>query len=530
MAPNRVLVLVALLIAAFAINLDTTIVNVALPTLVRKLHASDSQLQWVVDAYNLVFASLLLACGGLSDRVGRKGVLLCGLAVFGLGSVAGALTDTPGQLIAARCVMGLGAALVFPSTLSLISNIFTERGERARAIGLWGATAGMAIALGPIVGGWLIERSSWPAIFFAMAPVAAAGAALVAYAVPTSRDPSAPRADLPGVALSTAAMGLLTFTIIEAPEHGWGSVRTLASFALALALLAAFVAWERRTAEPMLDVGLFRIPRFSAASGSVTVAFFTLFGFIFLMTQYFQFIKRYGPLSTGVHLLPVAIAVGVSSVLGTKLAVRLGTKLVVAGGLVLVAAFYIWVAAVVSPGYGYASIAIQMVVFGVGMGFTSAPATEAIMGVVPEAKAGVGSAVNDATRLLGGTLGVAVIGSVYASLYGNRLASTLPSHLPAALARTTHESIGAAFAVSGRLAAAGDGSLAAAVHASGTAAFIHGLSAGCLVAGLLAAAGAVVVAVLLPAHPLGPAPAQQAASAGIEGGASAHVLTGAAGD
>jgi len=498
---RKSLALAALLVAAFVINLDTTIVNVALPTLVRKLHASDSQLQWVVDAYNLVFAALLLACGGLSDKLGRKGVLLAGLAVFGLGSVAGGLTHTPGQLIAARCVMGLGAALVFPATLSLISNVFTERGERARAIGLWGATAGMAIALGPIVGGWLIERSSWPAIFFAMAPVAALGAALVGYAAPRSRDPQAPPADVRGFALSTAAMALLTYTIIEAPEHGWGSARTLASFAAALALLAGFVAWERRTRHPMLDVGLFRIPRFTAASASVTVAFFALFGFIFLMTQYFQFIKRYGPLSTGVHLLPVATAVGVSSVLGTKLAVRVGTKAVVAAGLLAMAGFYLWVAAAISPAYGYGAIAVQMVVFGTGMGFTSAPATEAIMGVVPEARAGVGSAVNDATRLLGGTLGVAVIGSVYASLYGNRLASKLPAHLPAALARTTHQSIGAALAVSGRLAAAGHAPLAAAVHSASTGAFIHGLSAGCVVAGALSLAGAAAVAALLPAQP-----------------------------
>src|SRR6266576_1694958 len=192
---SRPLILASLLLAAFAINLDTTIVNVALPTLVRELHASNSQLQWVVDAYNLVFAALLLASGSLSDRLGRKGFLLAGLGVFGIASIAGALTTTAGQLIVARCFMGLGAAMIFPSTLSLISNVFTERAERARAIGLWGATAGMAIALGPIVGGWLLERFSWTSIFFAMAPVAVVGAVLVAWSVPTSRDPRAPRID-----------------------------------------------------------------------------------------------------------------------------------------------------------------------------------------------------------------------------------------------------------------------------------------------------------------------------------------------
>ena len=330
---RRPLILVSLLLAAFVINLDITIVNVALPTLVRELDASNSQLQWVVDAYSLVFAALLLAAGSLSDRLGRKGFLLAGLGVFGVASIAGALTSTAGELIVARCFMGLGAAMIFPSTLSLISNVFTERAERARAIGLWGATAGIAIALGPIVGGWLLEQFSWTSIFFAMAPVAVVGAALVAWSVPTSRDPDATKTDGPGLVLSSAAMALLTYTLIEAPNHGWSSGRSLAGFALAAGLFAAFIVRERTAAEPMLDLGLFRNLRFTAASGSVTVDFFALSGFSLLITQYFQFFKGYGPLSTGVHLLPVAISVGVMSVLGTKLAVRFGTKQVVTVGL-----------------------------------------------------------------------------------------------------------------------------------------------------------------------------------------------------
>ncbi len=505
---GRLLILVALLLAAFAINLDTTIVNVALPTLVRELHASTSQLQWVVDAYNLVFAALLLAAGSLSDRVGRKGMLLAGLGVFGVASLAGGLTSSPGALIFARCVMGLGAAMVFPATLSLISNVFTERAERARAIGLWGATAGMAIALGPIVGGWLLEHSSWSSIFFAMAPVAALAGALVAWSVPTSRDRLAPKADGAGFLLSAAAMTLVIYTIIEAPAHGWSSARSLAGFGLFAVLLGAFIAWERRTPEPMLDVSLFRNPRFAAASGSVTVAFFSLFGFIFLMTQYFQFLKGYGPLSAGVHLLPVAASVGVASVLGTKLAVRFGTKLVVvAGGLLAVACFYAWVATA-SASTHYGTIAAQMVLYGIGMGFTSAPATEAIMGVVPEHKAGVGSAVNDATRLLGGTLGVAVIGSVYASLYADRLTAALPARLPASLTHAAHQSVGAALEIADRLSLGGQASLGGRVHDVASGAFIHGLSAGCLVAGGVAVAGAIMAALLLPAHPVS-APAER---------------------
>jgi EmrB/QacA subfamily drug resistance transporter len=498
--PNKPLVLIALLLAAFAINLDTTIVNVALPTLVRQLHASNSQLQWVVDAYNLVFAALLLAAGSLSDRVGRKGMLLSGLAIFGVASLAGGFASSAGELIAARCVMGVGAAAVFPATLSLISNTFVTRAERARAIGLWGATAGMAIALGPIVGGWLLEYFSWSSIFFALTPVAALALVLVGRTVPTSRDPRLGRSDTLGFVLSSAAMALLIFTIIEAPDSGWSSARTLAGFAAGAALVAVFAAWERRVQEPMLDISLFRNLRFTAASGSVTVSFFTLFGFIFLVTQYFQFVKGYSPLSAGVHLLPVAASVGISSVLGTKLAVRFGTKLVVTTGLLATTVFYGWTSTT-SAGTSYGTIALQMVLYGTGMGLTSAPATEAIMGVVPKAKAGVGSAVNDATRLLGGTLGVAVIGSVYASVYGNRLSARLPVGLPVPLANTAHRSVGAALTVANGLGAAGRPGSAQAVKDAATNAFIHGLSVGSLVAGGVAAVGAVAAALLLPAQP-----------------------------
>src|SRR5215472_1733913 len=241
-------------------------------------------------------------------------MLLAGLAVFGTASVVGGFTTSPAQLIAIRAVMGLGAAMTFPATLSLISNVFTARAERARAIGLWGAVAGVAIATGPIAGGWLLEHFSWAAIFTAMAPVAAAGAALAALAVPASKDPDAAAVDIPGLVLSSATMGLLVFTIIEAPTYGWTAGRSVAGFAGSAVLLAAFIVLERRAAHPMLDVRLFRNMRFSAASGAVTVSFFTLFGFIFLITQYFQFVRGYGPLEPGVRLLPVALSVGAGSV------------------------------------------------------------------------------------------------------------------------------------------------------------------------------------------------------------------------
>jgi hypothetical protein len=260
----------------------------------------------------------------------------------------------------------------------------------------------------------------------------------------------------------------------------------------------------------MLDVRLFRNLRFSAASGAVTVAFFTLLGFIFLITQYFQFIRGYGPLSTGVHLLPVALAVGVGSVAGTQLAVRAGTKLVVAAGLVAMAVFYGWVAASTTATTSYGIIAVQMVLYGLGMGFTSAPATESIMGAVARRQAGVGSAVNDTTRLLGGTLGVAVIGSVYASLYGSRLTASLPAALPSRLSALAHQSVGAAYAVSGGVSAAGHPAAGQAIHLAATNAFLHGLSIGSVVAGSVAAAGAVAAVLFLPAQPpaVAAAPAQ----------------------
>jgi EmrB/QacA subfamily drug resistance transporter len=497
---RKPLILISLLLAAFVINLDTTIVNVALPTLVRALRASNSQLQWVVDAFNLLFAGSVLAFGSLSDRFGRRGMLLAGVSVFGLASLAGGLTDSPGQLIAARAVMGVGAAMVFPSTLSLLTNVFTERRERALAIGLWGAITGVAIALGPIVGGWLLQASGWRSIFFAMTPVAALAGVLVGGYVPTSRDPGAPRTDRAGFTLSTATIGLLVYTIIEAPNHGWGSARTLASFALTAMLAAAFVAWEQRTDQPMLDLSLFSNPRFMAASASVAISFFALSGFIFLVTQYFQFLKGYGPLSTGVRLLPVASCVAIASILGARLAVRVGTKLVVASGLFSMAAFYVWVTTAAAA-TSYGTIAAQMVVLGTGMGLTSAPATEAIMGVVPKAKAGVGSAVNDATRLLGGTLGVAVIGSVYASLYASRLTSGIPAQLPATVAHTAHASIGAALTAADKLLHGGHPALAAAVHNAASSAFFHGFHAANFVSAGVAAAGAVMALALLPAHP-----------------------------
>src|SRR6201995_4667011 len=502
---SKPLILIALLTASFVINLDTTLVNVALPTLTRELGATTAQLQWVVDAYNLVFAALLLTSGSLSDRFGRKGMLMAGLAVFGLASFAGGYATSPAGLIAARAVMGLGAAKTFPATLSLLTGVFTGRKERALSIGLWGATAGMAIALGPIVGGFLLGHYHWSSVFYTLGPVALAVIARAGGFVPRAQDPRPDRLDFPGLILSGGFMGLLVYTIIEAPSRGWTSAASLLGFAGAVVLLTAFIVGERRTDRPMLDVRLFANLRVSAASAAVTIAFFPRSGFIFLMTLYFQFIRAYSPLSTGVHLLPVAVSVAVGSTVGTRLAVRAGTKIIVVAGLVLQARFYSWVDSDLSPPLSYGIIAIQMAVYGLGMGLTSAPATESIMGAVAARRAGVGSAVNDSTRLLGGTLGVAIIGSVYASLYASRLTTALPAALPSALAHLAHQSVGAAFGVSSQLADRGQGAAAAAVHQAATSAFDHGLSVGCVVAAAIALAGALLAAAFLPAQPPQPA-------------------------
>jgi hypothetical protein len=333
--------------------------------------------------------------------------------------------------------------------------------------------------------------------------VAAAIAALGAWAVRTSRDPRTPPTDWRGLILSAAGMGLLVFGIIQAPGWGWGSAPAIGTLVAGVAVLAAFVAAEGRTSYPMLDIGLFRNPRFTAASASVAITFFALNGFIFLVTQYFQFVKGFGPLGTGVRMLPVAGSVAAASVAGTRLAVRIGNKIVVAGGLGLFCAVLLWISTE-SRSTSYGVIAAQMVLFGIGMGLTSAPATEAIMGAVPKERAGVGSAVNDAARLAGSTLGVAVIGSVAASLYASRLVATLPPGLPARAVIAARGSVGGAVIAAHQAGRAGLAGLARRLDDAATMAFLHSFAGGCLVAGGVAAAGAIVAAFLLPARPSSP--------------------------
>ena len=484
---GRAAVLATVCLAAFAINLDTTIVNVALPDLGRQLPATTRDLQWIVDGYNLAFAALVLTAGSLGDRFGRRPALLTGLLGFAAMSAVGAAMSTPGALISVRVLMGAFAALIFPTTLSVITNTFPDRGERAKAIGVWGAVTGMGVAVGPVTGGLLLSHFGWPSVFVALVPVALLAAVMTFAFVPESREPDQARLDPAGLVLSSAAIGVLVYTFIEAPGWGWGSTAAVAGFVGAGLLAVAFVAVERRVArrggQPMLDVTLFRTPAFSAASGAVTVAFFALFGFIFLVTQYFQFVRGYGTLSTGARIVPVAVSIAVGSVAGATLAGRLGTRVIVVTGLLMFGTSFGWIA-LSSTFMPYSEIVLQMVLMGLGLGLTTTPATESILSVLPPAKAGVGSAVNDATREAGGTLGVAVIGSVFTSLYANHLNGTGFANLPHGALSAARSSVAAAYGIVGdtRSASLLDGA---------NSAFMSGMHIACLVAAGVCWAGAL---------------------------------------
>ena len=489
---RRLLVLATVCLAAFAINLDTTIVNVALPDLGRQLGATTRDLQWIVDGYNLTFAALVLTAGSLGDRFGRRPALLIGLAGFAVSSGVGALVGSASALVAVRCVMGASAAVIFPTTLSIIANVFPDRRQRAKAIGVWGAVTGLGVAVGPVTGGLLLAHFGWPSVFVALVPVALVALVASWAWVPESNDPAQARLDPRGLILSSAAIGALVYTIIEAPGRGWGSAATLAGFAIAVVLAGAFVAAERHRVRPMIDLTLFRTPAFSAASASVTVAFFALFGFIFLVTQYFQFVRGFGTLSTGVRILPVAITIAVGSVGGVVLAGRIGTRAVVTAGLLLLGSSFGWIA--LSPALmPYDRIVGQMVLMGLGLGLTTAPATESILSVLPPAKAGVGSAVNDATREAGGTLGVAVLGSIFTSLYAHHLATTSFQLLPSQVAAAAQNSVAAALATAGSASGiATRRQLLAGVQTS----FMNGFHIACLIAAgvcLVGAAGALLL-------------------------------------
>jgi MFS transporter, DHA2 family, multidrug resistance protein len=492
---RRWLVLGVMCLSLLLIVMDNTIVNVALPTLQRDLDASTTQLQWVVDAYILVFAGLLLTMGSLGDRFGRRGALAIGLAVMGTASILSSFANSADQLIATRALMGVGGAMIMPATLSIITNVFTDRRERAQAIAIWSATAGAAVAIGPVTGGWLLEHFWWGSVFLVNVPVVVVALVLGQLFVPTSRDPSAPPIDVPGALLSIAGLVVLVWAIIEGPG-GWTDPEILGAFALAAVLLGIFVVWERRIRFPMLDMSFFRNPRFSAASGAIMLTFFAMFGSLFLLTQFLQSILGYTPLEAGIRLLPMAGVMLVISPLSAKLVERIGSKIVVATGL-SVGAVGLIIASRLTAGASYPQVLAALVVLAAGLALVMPPATESIMGSLPLAKAGVGSAVNDTTRQVGGALGVAVLGSVMSSTYGPRVNEAI-SGLPVSSDQATaiHDQIGAALRAASEIGGE-PGRMLADAASSG---FADGMSTAFIIGAAALALGAVIVALFLPAR------------------------------
>jgi EmrB/QacA subfamily drug resistance transporter len=475
------------------IGLDNTILNVALPTLQEHFQASASGLQWMVDAYMLVFAGLLLVFGTLGDRFGRKLALQAGVSIFGLASLAAPFAGTAGQLIAVRAGMGVGAALIMPATLSIIANVFTGP-ERGKAIAIWAALAAVGIGLGPLAGGLLLEWFSWWSVFMVNVPFAALALLLGIRFVPESRDPHPGSFDLLGALLSTAGFTVLVYGIIEAPSKGWTSSVVLGSLAASVVLLGAFVVWEHRSAEPMLDLSFFRNARFSVGTASVSIAFFGLMGGAFGLTQYLQFAHGYSAIQAGAIMSSMAVGLMLGAGSSSRAVGRLGTSRVVATGLTglagLLALPLLW-----DTNTGAPWLVVWFFGLTLTMGLAMAPATDAVIGAVPAAKSGVASATNTVARMVAGALGVAVIGSLVSSLYTNDVGGKLDA-LPTGAQGQAENSVGAASAIAAHLPP----NVASHVLAVSGEAFTHAMGYGLLVAAGCAAAAAFLVLRYLPAH------------------------------
>jgi EmrB/QacA subfamily drug resistance transporter len=439
-----------------------------------------------------------LAFGGLGDRFGRKGAIQVGLVAFMACSVWASFATTTTSLILARGAMGIGAAAVFPATLAILIDVFRDPIERAKAIGVWSAVSGMAVAFGPVSGGFLLEHFYWGSVFLINVPIVIIALVLGAVFIPTSKDPNPHGLDFPGLGLSIAMVGLLVYTVIEGPHRGWTSVETLTSFAGALILLFAFIKRELSTNEPLLDVRVFRNARLSAATGSIGIAFFVLFGFTFLVTQYFQFVRGYSTLSAGVHTLPFALGAGVTAPIAARLALKFGTKRIVSIGLTNMAIGLIIIGTAEADTAYFGPVIISMLFLANGLALVTSPATDAVMGELPREKAGIGSAVNDVSREVGGTLGVAISGSVFASLYGPKLGDLLAKfNMPAEAVALAKESAGAGFAVAEMSPTP---EAAAAVRQAVSDAFMHGFHTACFTGAGVALFGALFALKFLPAR------------------------------
>jgi EmrB/QacA subfamily drug resistance transporter len=479
-----------------AITIDETAVNVVLPTLSRELSASATQLQWVVESYVLVIGTLVLTMGALSDRYGRRLVLVLGLVVFGTASVAGAFAPSANLLVAARVAMGVGAAMIMPSTLSILRTSFPEE-ERRLALGIWSAVLSLGLLVGPLIGGFLLEHFWWGSVFLinvVITAVALVGALLF---IEKTKNPSSASLDLVGTGLAVVAMGLVFFGITEAPKLGWAGSLTLASLILGGIFLAVFVLWERRVPHPMLDLSLFRNPRFSAASLSVALAYSSLFGAMFVLTQYLQFVLAYRPLEAGLRIAPLMIAALPASLVGAVLAARLSTRAVVVGGLLATAAG-LSLFAMITPKSGYSPLLAACVVIGLGIGAAATAAADSILAAAPEDKSGAASAVDETAIQLGSAFGIAALGGVLAAGYS--LAFSTKGVVPQGVLPGTHaiasESIGDAV----RAAAEVSGATGEELLAAAKTAFVEAMSTAMLLGAEMVLLGALVALAFLPAR------------------------------
>jgi EmrB/QacA subfamily drug resistance transporter len=484
-------------VSLLIVSLDNTILNVALPAIVRALHASSTQLQWIVDAYAIVFAGLLLTLGSLGDRIGRKRVFVIGLALFAAGSACSALSGSPDTLIASRAFMGIGGAAIMPCTLSIITNVFAGDEERARAIAIWSGTTGIGVSVGPIVGGWLLAHFWWGSVFLVNVPIAALGLVTSLWLVPESKDPRSRRSDPVGVALSIVGMGMLLWGIIEAPNRGWSSPLIVAALAGAMVVLALFVTWELHSRHPMLDISFFSSRRFSAAIGSMSLVIFSLFGGLFLLTQYLQFSLGYSALRAGLCIGPVALTLLVVAPVSSWLVHLVGTKVVVATGMGAIAVGF-GMLSFVSVRGTYTDALPGLLLLGIGTGLALAPSTESVMGSLPRERTGVGSATNGTALQLGGALGVAVLGSLLTARYRGALHPVLVHQaISRSVLSLINGSLGGALAVADRVGGARGVELAQFARHS----FVSGMDLAVTAGSAVVGAGALIALAVLPSRP-----------------------------
>jgi len=491
--PRRRLILLVLCLSLLVVVIDNTILNTALPTLARVLHAGTSSLQWISDAYTLCFAALLIPAGALGDRYGRRLSLLGGLAVFALGSAAAAFASGTGMLIGARVMMGLGAAFVMPATLSILNAVFPPK-ERPQAIAAWSAVTGIGIVIGPTLGGLLLSNFWWGSVFLINIPLVAVALAGVILTVPETAEPGGHRLDIVGSALIGGALFAIVDAIIEAPGRGWTGTATLAETAAGLAALAIFAWWELRIAHPLVDLRIFTSRAFSTAAASVTVIFFALFGSLFVLTQYLQLVHGYSPLSAGLRALPFALAIGAMSPVSPILASRFGTRLVIPAGLALMGLGLLDLSTV-GVHTAYPPIALAVAIMGAGMGLVMAPASTTIMDTVPAHQAGAGSAINDTIREVGGALGIAIVGSLAAAVYRSHLTHALIArHTSGLVVYVATSSVAAADAAGQQAGGVPGRELVAAAHS----AFVDAMAMGVRVAAGVALVSAVAAIFALP--------------------------------